>query len=424
MNHQRCTQAAIATVVAKATLAAIVTIATIAAIIFWATMPRVFADENATWQNTVSRAQGQSVYFHAWGGEQRNNAYLAWVAEQIEAEFDIVLNHVKIRDTATSVSRVLAEKEAGNTENGAVDLLWINGENFASMKTNNLLYGPWAEQLPNFRLVNADANPEMRHDFSVPVEGYESPWLRAHLVFYYDSDYLEVPPRNMQELLRWARANPGEFTYPKPPDFLGSTFLKQALAELSTQPEALQQPVTETDFDAVTAPLWAFLDQLHPHLLRRGRTFPANGPEMRRLLADGETLLAFSFNPNDPVNRVQRGELPDSIRSYTMRTGTLANVSFVAIPFNATNPEAAMVVANFLLSPQAQLRAQDPEHLGSTSVLDPKMLTARQRQAFAAMTQSHPAALPEGERGNVLSEPHPDWMPALETAWMRRYGVN
>lgn len=377
-----------------------------------------------TWQDTVTSARGQMVYFHAWGGEQRNNDYLQWVADQVQSLYQIELQHVKIRDTASAVSRVLAEKQAGNTLNGAIDLLWINGENFASMRDNNLLYGPWAEQLPNFTLVNAPQYPEMRHDFSVPVEGYEAPWLRAHLVFYYDSAYLSAPPRSMRELLAWAIANPGEFTYPRPPDFLGSTFLKQALIELTRDPDVLQQPVSQSNFDAITAPLWQFLDDLHPKLLRQGRAFPANAPEMRRLLADGETLLAFSFNPNDPVNRVRQGELPESIRSYTMRSGTLANVSFVAIPFNATHKAAAQVVANFLLSPEAQLRAQDPDHLGSSSVLDTSLLNRTQQDAFRALTQKHPSALPESEQGNTLQEPHPDWMPALESAWMRRYGVN
>ena len=380
--------------------------------------------QTEAWQDILNAAQGKTVYFHAWGGEQRNNDYLKWVAKRVDTEFGIELNHVKIRDTATSVSRVLAEMQAGNRENGAIDLLWINGENFASMKTNNLLHGPWAEQLPNFQLVNAVDNPEMQRDFSVPVEGYEAPWLRAHLVFYFDSDYLTEPPRSMAALLQWARTNPSEFTYPRPPDFLGSTFLKQALIELTDNLEALQQPVDPAIFDQVTRPLWEFLDQLHPHLLRAGRAFPANGPEMRRLFADGETLLAFTFNPNDPVNRVRRGELPDSTRSFTMTAGTLANVSYVAIPFNATNKSAAKVVANFLLSPEAQLRVQDPDHLGGNSVLDFSLLPTDQRERFTALGEAHPSALPESERNNTLPEPHPDWMPALESAWMQRYGVN
>jgi ABC-type uncharacterized transport system YnjBCD substrate-binding protein len=41
---------------------------------------------------------------------------------------------VKLDDTANAVAKVLAEKAAGKNEGGSVDLIWINGENFASMK--------------------------------------------------------------------------------------------------------------------------------------------------------------------------------------------------------------------------------------------------------------------------------------------------
>jgi putative thiamine transport system substrate-binding protein len=320
------------------------------------------------------------------------------------------------------VSRILAEKQAGNTDRGAVDMLWINGDNFASLKTNNLLFGPWAEQLPNFARVNADANPGVRFDFTLPVEGYESPWLRAHLVFYYDSAYISEPPANVAALLSWAQENPGEFTYPRPPDFLGATFLKQALLELVADSAPLYLPVQETSFATITAPLWQYLDALHPLLLRQGRSFPANGPELRRLMADGEIALALSFNPTEAVNSVLRNELPDSVRTYVPDRGTLANVSFVAIPFNASYKAAAMVTANFLLSPEAQLRAQNPQYPVGMPVIDLSMLTAQEQAQFVASRQSHPSAPPLMSGQQQLQEPHPSWVEALEQAWIARYG--
>ncbi len=54
--------------------------------------------------------------------------------------------------------------------------------------------------------------------------------------------------------------------------------------------------------------------------------------------------------------------------------GTIGNISFVAIPFNAAHKEGAMVVANFLLDPATQAHAQDITVLGSYSVLDPAKL--------------------------------------------------
>ena len=376
----------------------------------------------ADWASVVAEARDQPLFFYAWGGDQLTNDYLVWVGQRVAAEYGIRMTHVRLSDTADAVSRILAEKQAGNTDRGAVDLLWINGDNFASLKTNHLLFGPWAEQLPNFAWVNADANPDVRFDFTLPVEGFESPWLRAHLVFYYDSAYISQPPANLAALLSWAQEHPGEFTYPRPPDFLGATFLKQALLELVADRAPLYLPVQESSFAAITAPLWQYLDALHPLLLRQGRSFPANGPELRRLMADGEIALALSFNPTEAVNSVLRHELPDSVRTYVPDRGTLANVSFVAIPVNASHKAAAMVTANFLLSPAAQLRAQNPQYPVGMPVIDLSMLTAQEQAQFVASRQSHPSAPPLMSGGQQLQEPHPSWVEALERAWIARYG--
>ena len=376
----------------------------------------------ADWASVVAEARDQPLFFYAWGGDQLTNDYLAWVGQRVAAQYGIRMTHVRLSDTADAVSRILAEKQAGNTDRGAVDMLWLNGENFASLKTNDLLFGPWAEQLPNFAWVNADANPDVRFDFTLPVEGYESPWLRAHLVFYYDSAYVSEPPANVAALLTWAQEHPGEFTYPRPRDFLGATFLKQALLELVADSAPLYLPVQESSFAAITAPLWQYLDALHPLLLRQGRSFPANGPELRRLMADGEIALAMSFNPTEAVNSVLRNELPDSVRTHLPDRGMLANVSFVAIPFNASHKAAAMVTANFLLSVEAQLRAQDPQHLGGTPVIDLTVLSAAEQAQFADSRQSHPSSPPLMNKGQQLQEPHPSWMEALERAWIARYG--
>lgn len=373
------------------------------------------------WAAIEQAAQGQTVYWNAWGGDSRTNDYLSWVADELEARHDIELVHVKLSDTGTAVSRVIAEKAAGNLDEGAIDLIWINGENFAAMKDNDLLFGPFAEALPHYALTRADANPEVRVDFTVPTEGFEAPWGKAQLTFYYDSARVGTPPGSMAELLDWARAHPGRFTYPLVPDFTGSTFLKQALIELTPDTAPLYQPVEESDFAAVTAPLWDYLDTLHPYLWREGRNFPTSGPEMKRLMGDGELSLAFTFIPSEPAAAVADFQLPPTTRSYVLDAGTLGNVHFVAIPFNASHKAGALVTANFLLSPEAQAHKQDPTVWGDRTVLDMDAVSDEARATFID-DSDNPAALPAGALSKTLPEPHPSWMERLEAAWLERYG--
>ena len=385
--------------------------------------PAVATPDPQEWESVLDAADGQTVYWNAWGGDARTNRYIAWVAEQMQESYGVRVEHVKLDDTSSAVARVLGEQQAGNDSDGSIDLIWINGENFAAMREQDLLFGPFAASLPNFALTYPDENPEVVTDFTLPTEGYESPWGKAQITFYYDSAQTDTPPQSIEELLTWARANPGQFSYPRIPDFTGSTFLKQALIELTDQADALYAPVDETTFEEITAPLWAYLDELHPHLWRSGRSFPDSGPNLRTLMSDGELSLAFSFYPTDAAVAVMEYELPQSVRSYVLEGGTLGNVHFVAIPYNSPHKAGAMALANFLLSPEAQAQKQSLSMWGDRSVLAIQQLEPSD-QALFEQGDRHPSALPVDALSNTLAEPHPSWMNALQDAWLERYGVN
>lgn len=381
------------------------------------------APDPAKWPQVLAEAKGQTVYWHAWGGEPRINDYIAWAGRQIEQRFGVKLVHVKVNDTGAVVSQVLAEKTAGTVKGGSVDLIWINGENFAAMKREGLLLAQgWANRLPNFQYVDVGGKPTVINDFTVPTDGLEAPWGMAQLVFYADTATGKEMPKSMAGLLQWAQNNPGRFSYPQPPDYVGSTFLKQALYELVTDPTVLQKPVEEADFAAVTAPLFAYLDRLHPAMWRSGRAFPQNTASLRQLVADGELEIGFAFNPSAASNAIASNELPDTVRSFVLDEGTIGNTHFVTIPFNANAKAGAMVLANFLMSPEAQLRKQDPSVWGDPTVLDVTRLPAEERSAFEALDLGIATLAPD-ELGIVLPEPHPSWMVALEKAWLARYGV-
>src|SRR3546814_1918310 len=104
------------------------------------------AAEKRAWPEILKVAEGQAVYWNAWGGDARVNAYIAWVGDQVKERYRITLHHVKLADTADAVSRVVAERAAGKEHGGSIDLIWINGENFAAMKAQELLYGPFTDR--------------------------------------------------------------------------------------------------------------------------------------------------------------------------------------------------------------------------------------------------------------------------------------
>jgi putative thiamine transport system substrate-binding protein len=371
------------------------------------------------WNVIADKARGQRIDFHAWGGSEATNAYLRAQAEIAAREHGIEVRHVKIADTAESVSTLLAEKAAGRSD-GSIDVIWINGENFRALKQAELVWGPFVERLPNSEYLLEEIGAR---DFGLATEGMEAPWGRAQLIFMYDSALLESPPRSMQALLDVAKANPGRVTYPQPPSFHGTTFLKQALLELmpGEQRELLAAPVVDdAQFASLTAPLWDYLDALHPLMWAQGERQPAGAEEQMKLLAQRSVWIALTFVPQEVANARQEGRLPPTIEPYIHDGGTLGNVHYLAIPASAPHKAAALVWVNQLMSAEAQAAKADPSRWGDETVLDVTRLPAAQRAAFDALPELAGGMSPEA-LGTPLSEPHPSWTDALEAEWARRY---
>lgn len=386
-----------------------------------APLPALADVDPADWDAVVAAADGQTVYWNAWGGSTTTNEFIAWVGGRVLAEYGVTLEHVKLTDTADAVTRVLSEKQAGEDDDGAIDMIWINGSNFAAMKDAGLLFGPYAESLPNWALVDVDGKT-VQTDFTVPTDGFESPWAMAQVVFVHDTATMPDRLGSMQALQDWAQANPGRFSYPQPPDFLGTTFLKQVLVDISDDASVLQMPATDDNYAAVTAPLWAYLDALTPNLWREGKAYPATGTAMFPLIADGEIDLSISFSPGAASTAIANYELPETVRTFVLDNGTIGNASFVAIPYNSGSKEGAMIVADFLMSPEAQARAQDPAILGYGTVLNMDALTDSDRAVFDGLELGI-ATLTPAELGTVQAEPHPSWMTRIADDWAQRYGV-
>jgi putative spermidine/putrescine transport system substrate-binding protein len=328
----------------------------------------------------LRQSEGTTVKWFMWGGSPTINNWVdGFVAPQVKQRYKITLQRVPA-DAAVFVNKLLTEKQVGKAT-GSMDLLWINGENFKNARENDLLYGPVAGQLPNFTLVDPAT---VAFDFGYPVEEYEIPYGRAQFVFEYDSA-ATTPPRSFAELAEWVQANPGRFTYPKPPDFTGSAFIRQAFYALTGGHEQYMNGLDETLYQEKAPKLWAYLNSLKPYLWQQGRTYPKDIGALDTLFERGEVLLNMSYHQASAQSRIIQGRYRETVRTFVMENGSIFNTHFTAIPFNAPNKAGAMVVANFLLSPEAQLHKNNPENWGDFTVLDLSRLDEDERTAFATL---------------------------------------
>jgi len=256
------------------------------------------------------------------------------------------------------------------------------------------------------------------YDFGYPVEYYESPWGSAQFVMEYDSAKVPNPPRTIDGLLAWIRQNPGKFTYPAPPDFTGSVFVRHIFYWAAGGPQKLLGPFNESVYNEVAPKAWKALNDIKPSLWRGGTTYPEGAPKHLDLFADGEVLFNMNYSPGRAANMIATGRYAKSVRTYVFDTGTIANTNYLGIPFNAANKAGAMVVANFLLSPEAQFEAAKPDVLGQVTPLAITRLPREWQEKFGSLPR-HEATLPvEILSKRKLPEMQAPWLQRIERDWV------
>lgn len=374
------------------------------------------------WEKIVEQARGGTVNFFMWGGSDSINQYVSgYIGDILKSDYDITLNRVGLTDTVEAVNIVLGEKEAGVTDNGSVDMIWINGENFRTLRQGDMVWCGYTDALPNNALINWD-NPAIANDFGVPVAGCEVPWSKAQFAFAYDSATLPNPPKSIPELIDWIKANPGKFTYPAAPDFNGAVFVRHVFYYAAGGAVNLLGPFDQAKFDAAAIKTWAILNDLEPYLWREGKTYPTSITALDQLFANTEVALTFNYDASQFGLAVQNGSFPETVRSYGLTDGTIGNTNYTAIPFNSPNKAAAMVLQNLLLSGQAQVEKAMPAAWGAAPAIEIARTSAEAQAKFATIIQLPSVVSAEDLGKFALPELQADWISAIEQGWITNVG--
>lgn len=370
------------------------------------------------WDSVIEAAAGQTVNWYMWGGQDNINEWVTgYVADAVKEQYDVTLNMVPLTDTADAVNKVINEKAAGVTDEGTVDMIWINGENFFTMKQGDLLFGPWSEQTPNSQqYVNWD-DGSVAFDLGLAVDGYEAPYGKAQFVLSYDSGNVPSAPTTIDGLVDWIKANPGKFAYPAPPDFTGYAFVLTMCYHAAGGHEQFLTDFDQAAFDEGFAPCWDLLNEIEPFLWREGETYPESHTRHDELYANGEVWFTMAWNPAEASAKVADGIFPDSTRGLVFDSGTPANTHYLTIPFNSPNKAGAMVIADFIMSPEAQLSKKDINNWGDFPAIDVNLTDATIQAAFEALPRGV-ATLTDAELASKrLPELSAEWRLAIEEAW-------
>jgi len=368
------------------------------------------------WQNIERQAHGTTVHFAMWAGDQARNRYFqGTVADQLKRQFDITLHIIPLGDTSEAVNKLLTEKGGGKTSGGGIDMLWINGENFRTAKQGSLLWGPFAASLPNIRYFRDQARDR---DFGTPIGDMEAPWMRAQFVMAYDNARLSAPPRTLKDLEEWIKQHPGRFTYPAPPDFTGSVFIRHLLVACGGDARQFAANFDQQLYDKASRCAFDQLNEMRPYLWRKGETYPSSPSELDRLFANGEIDFSMNYGPSFASQHIARGDFPQTTRTFVFDQGTIGNHSYLAVPFNASNPAGALVVINFLMSPEHEL--DQMRVLGDIPPLVPERLSVQDRKD-AESSIPGPATLSMSElQTHQLPEPDAEYTRRFQQDWAKK----
>lgn len=364
----------------------------------------------------LARAEGE-VRWWMWNGDKNTNLWVdEFAARQLWEMHGIRLRRVGVNHPSVFMDKMQKDMKDARA-NGQIDLIWINGENFRVAREKELLWGPFAQHLPNFtKYVNAAAW-DIAYDFGQPTQGFETPYSRAQLVLYYDSARVKQPPTNLVQLVRWVRENPGRFTYPDVEDHTGSAFVRSLCYHTNSTGSYqffLNAAYEPEVFDRVAVTCWAYLNGLKPYLWKEGKKYPASVAEMDDLFQKGEVDFALSYSPLKGPNMVKVGAWPDTVRSFIFSEGTVRNANFVAIPFNAQNKAAALVLANMIMSPEFQVLS------GTMMGIEYDKLSAQQREVYDTRVGGGKASIPPSVLSQYAVPEAPEsYVRAIEAGWRK-----
>lgn len=370
---------------------------------------------NADFYQILEKARGNTVSFYGWGGDENRNKWLRQtVAPILKERYDITLEVVGM-DIDDILAKLAGEKQAG-LEQGVIDMIWINGENFYSAKENDLLFGPFIEKLPNFEKYIDSEDEEIKYDFGFPIEGYEAPYGRAQMVFINDSAITGETPRNTGEFMEYCKKYEGRVTYPALPDFTGSAFVRTLIYDIVGHEQFSNMEADKEVVKKAIEPTLKYLRGLNKYLWNQGKTFPATSGEVDNMFEDGELVMTMSYGSYTVAIGKEKGIYSDTVRTFIFDKGTVGNTNYIAIAQNSPNKAAAMAAINAIIS--AEIQATQFEELKTLPVVSYDKLTDEEKAGFDNVDMGE-GILPQDELlDKRLPEMPANIVPIVEEIWL------
>jgi putative spermidine/putrescine transport system substrate-binding protein len=388
-----------------------------------------------SWADVTARARKEGrVNFYHWGGSDDLNVWVDSVARPEIREQGVALQARRVAGTREAVDLVIAETRAGRgLGRGSVDVVWLNGENFFTLKQQGRLFGAFAKLLPNSRNFEWDAaDPRAQlnlRDFGVDTELAELPWSGQQYVCAVNRALMrkEDTPSTFPDLLAYLTRNPGKFTYVKPPQFVGNTFVQAAMYAFNPDGtgaapfQKSRQELGAAEIARLIKPGMEFLQRLEPLLLGgapgRMAQHPASAQAAQALFRNREIHMTCAFGLYAVATLRDSGAYPDTAEEIIFPVRTMIkNKNYLAIPSNAPNPAAALVFINHMASVDSQVSRL--KLLGSPPGIDIWRLSPADAQKLQAVEPPHFGVTAAELDANIAPDTNASLIDVIKGVWI------
>ncbi|MCK6073328.1 extracellular solute-binding protein [Paenibacillus silvae] len=237
--------------------------------------------------------------------------------------------------------RIVAAKKAGKGS-GDIDLY----EDGIVSVSQGIKDGVWAQldakDIPNLSKVSASTMKD--------VNNYAVPYRSSAVVLAYNSSKVSSPPKTLDELLTWIKANPGQFAYNDPSTGGSGSSFVQTIVYKDLPEEDIHNA------DPAVMDKWSTgfntLKELGPYVYGKG-IYPKKNQGTLDLLMNGEVSIIPAWS-DMVLQQLNEGLLPDTIKMQQITPGFNGGPTYLMVNQASDKKEAVNTFLNFVLSPEAQ----------------------------------------------------------------------
>ncbi|NKN38753.1 extracellular solute-binding protein [Agrobacterium sp. a22-2] len=236
------------------------------------------------------------------------------------------------------------------------------------------------------------------------------PYRGSQVLLAYDSTKLDPKdaPKTWDALTAWIKANPGQFVYNRPDKGgSGGNFVRRAIHEANGRDPSkftVGNYTAEAGEKALT-PAWKILNDLAPSLYEKGAYTSGNSQSIQ-LLAQGVVTMVPVWS-DQVLQAIAQGVLPETTKLVQLTDLALCgNFSRMTVFSNGANKEAALKLADFMLS--SEIQSAIITELGGFPGVSWDHISDDLRQKYADVI---PASIPTFPSG--------DWETNINDGWYR-----